>query len=310
MSNDTSPSSRNSSTFNLCQFYLKARERDNSPQAVLVLTGVINALFSLVAVVGNSLILTAIWKNASLRTPSYILLAGLAATDFSTGFITQPLYVAYFFARTNCIVIAAADIASRYFATVTAETITIMSVERWSHMSRRSLITERRTYTIYGALASLSAAHVAARLFLVSSHSYLRFVEPLLYGALSLVCFSTTTFCYFKVFGIIRNQQRQIQAKLPGQNVGRQPSITSKYKRSVYTVLYILVIFLLCYSPHAVCICIHVLLKMSAEAFHITWHLTATLILISSSLNPLLYCWRIKEIREEVKRIIPGINSS
>ena len=306
MSNETSLPSRNSSSFNMCQFYLKARERENSPQAILVLIGVINALFSLVAVVGNSFILTALWKNVSLRTPSYIFLAGLAATDFSTGFITQPLYVAYIFARTNCIVIAAADMASRYLATVTAETITIMSVERWLHMNRRTLITVRRAYKIYGVLAFLPAAHVAARLLLISWHSYLRFVEPLLYGVLSLVCISTTTFCYSKVFGIIRNQQRQIQANLSSQNVG-QTAIT--YKRSVYTVFYILVIFLLCYSPHAVFICIHVSSKMSSEAFNITWHLTATLILMSSSLNPLLYYWRIKEIRDEVKRIIAGIIS-
>ena len=87
---------------------------------------------------GNALILAAIWKNTSLRTPSYILLAGLAATDFATGLITQPFYAAYIFAGKNCIVSVIADMASRYFATVTAETITVMSIERWLHMSRRS----------------------------------------------------------------------------------------------------------------------------------------------------------------------------
>ena len=46
------------------------------------------ALLSPVAVVGNGLVLAAIWRNPSLRTPSYILLAGLAITDFCTGLIT------------------------------------------------------------------------------------------------------------------------------------------------------------------------------------------------------------------------------
>ena len=53
---------------------------------------VINALSSPVAIVSNTLVVTAIWRNSSLRTPSYILLAGLAITDFFTGLITQPAY--------------------------------------------------------------------------------------------------------------------------------------------------------------------------------------------------------------------------
>lgn len=94
--------------------------------------------------VGNALILALIWKNASFRTPSYILLAGPAATDFGTGLVTQPLYVGYIFGRLNCVVIIAADVSSRYFATVTSETIIVMAVERWLHMSHRSLTTARR----------------------------------------------------------------------------------------------------------------------------------------------------------------------
>ena len=46
------------------------------------------------AVVGNALILMAIWKNQLLRTTSYILLGGLAITDLLTGLIVLPFLVA------------------------------------------------------------------------------------------------------------------------------------------------------------------------------------------------------------------------
>ena len=306
MLNASSATRFNISSFDVCQFFRKTRETDVSPQDILHLVAAINALFSLVAVTGNMLILAAIWRKSSLRTPSYILLAGLAATDFATGLITQPLYIAYIFAGKNCIVIAAADVASRYFATVTAETITIMSVERWLHMSRRFLVTAKRAYMIYGALVFLSVPYMAIRLWLLSIESYRNFWEPVLHGILSAICFSTATLSYCKVFGIIRNQMRQVQTNLPNQSI-RQPTITLKYKKSVYTVLYILTIFLLCYSPHGICIFIHVLWKMSAETFNVAWHFTVTLLLMSSSLNPLLYCWRIKEIRDEIKQLIEKI---
>ena len=57
---------------------------------------VVTSLLSPMAVAGNALIMAAIWRNPSLRTPSYVLLAGLAFTDFCTGLLSQP-----FLLRTN-----------------------------------------------------------------------------------------------------------------------------------------------------------------------------------------------------------------
>ena len=51
------------------------------------------SLLAPMAIEANALILAAIWTNLSLRTPSYVLLAGLAFTDFCTGLLTQPFYV-------------------------------------------------------------------------------------------------------------------------------------------------------------------------------------------------------------------------
>ncbi len=59
---------------------------------------VVTSLLAPMAVVGNAFILAAIWKNPSLRTPSYVLLAGLAFTDFCTGLLSQPFFAMYLLA--------------------------------------------------------------------------------------------------------------------------------------------------------------------------------------------------------------------
>ena len=59
---------------------------------VAIVTCTVNAIMSS-AVVGNALILMAIWKNQLLRTTSYILLGGLAITDLFTGLIVLPFPV-------------------------------------------------------------------------------------------------------------------------------------------------------------------------------------------------------------------------
>ncbi len=123
--------------------------------AVTLTTCVMNAVLSPVAVAGNALILAAIWRNPSLRTPSYILLAGMAFTDFGTGLVTQPFYALDRFAEFKriktqyCFAYRISNIAGPYLSVVTALTITLMAVERWLHVSCSSLKTVRRVIIIY-----------------------------------------------------------------------------------------------------------------------------------------------------------------
>jgi len=58
-------------------------------QATLT-TSVVISLLAPIAVAGNAFILATIWKTPRLRTPSYVLLAGLAFTDFFTELLSQP----------------------------------------------------------------------------------------------------------------------------------------------------------------------------------------------------------------------------
>jgi len=60
---------------------------------LIITVCVVTALLAPLAVAGNAFILAPIWRNPSLRTPSYVLLAGLAVTDFFTGLISQPFFI-------------------------------------------------------------------------------------------------------------------------------------------------------------------------------------------------------------------------
>ena len=118
---------------------------------------IIIVILSPVAVMGNTIILAAVWKNRFHRTPFHILLSGLAVTDFSTGLITQPfLAVNALLDCTNprAVILRPVRIKTMsatignftlvYFGAVTLLIITLMSIERWLHMSRRSSVTSRR----------------------------------------------------------------------------------------------------------------------------------------------------------------------
>ena len=80
-----------------CSFLIifNASESTSVYYRVTLATCFISSLLAVLIVTSNTFILVAIWKNPSLRTPSYVLLAGLAFTDFCTGLLTEPIFALY-----------------------------------------------------------------------------------------------------------------------------------------------------------------------------------------------------------------------
>ena len=196
-------------------------------------SSIILTVLSPVAVVLNALILAAIWKKTFQRTPFHVLLSGLAITDLCTGLIAQPFTAAitvtwpYSVNSTLAtdrsvifITIGAISSASTtYFITLTLFIITLMSIERWLHMShmRSTLVTWRRGCFIAFLLLLLPIPN--AVLFALQRAKTLRWHEfEIATTAGMLLCFLTTIVAYIKVLRIIRRHQQQVQANEPSQN--------------------------------------------------------------------------------------------
>ncbi len=72
----------------------------------------------------------------------------------------------------------------------------------------------------------------------------------------------------------------------------------SRYRKSVLTILYVLGAILLCYVPSGISHMIALFFETEVSEFLL--HVGGTMVLLNSSINPLVYCWRIKEIRRFV----------
>lgn len=283
--------------------------------AVTLSTSVITAILYPVAVVGNALITAAIWKNYSLRTPAYILLFGLAFTDFCTGLITQPVYIAgELIPLTNPQAVkeqksllnslrAVVELFATYFASLTLILVTLMSIERWLHMTRRSLLTVRRSCIIVTILYFLLIPFVLFRLFYVLKGKRTSVTDTIVFIFI-LICITTTSIAYFKVYRVIRHHQQQIQSREPSQNFGQPAIDVAKYKKSVFTVLYILAVFYISYVPTVISFGLSIASWHHHSARMLAVKITMMFLLISSSINPLIYLWRMNDIRNAVKHLL------
>ena len=77
---------------NLC-YHFPVFLTENVSHKLILFNCVVNTLLMLTTIIGNILVLSAIWKTSSLRTPSIILLCGLATTDLVVGLVVQPLFL-------------------------------------------------------------------------------------------------------------------------------------------------------------------------------------------------------------------------
>ena len=277
-------------------------------------TGAVIAVLSPVAVAGNALILAAIWKKTFVRTPFHILLSGLAITDLCTGMIAQPFYAtASFMYAANprqeddgsllyIILRTMGDSSAIYFISITVLLMTLMSIERWLHMSRRSLVSSNRGCFAVIILLLIPIPAVVCRVLVNENEIYGKHIY-IITMTLMFCSYLTTAFAYYKVYRLIRHHQQQVQANEASQNYGRQVIDLVKYKKSVASILYIVALFSVCFIPFIVSSGVFIGVPTASEA-GLAIIMSKVLLFLSSSLNPGLYVWRMNDIRNGVKQLL------
>ena len=291
---------------------------DSAGSKLTFSTAVVIALLSVPAVTGNALILATIWRRTFLRTSFHSLLSGLAVTDLLTGLISQPLYASFHLInrknatvkQDNHEVVSVlgkiAGFSTYLFVNITVATMTVMSIERWLHMSRRSLTTSHRRY----------CAAIVILLFPIPSLVVyiLTFRELAFWYTLCKITIATSSFCYliisfayFKVYQIIRRHQLQTQATVTSQNFDQPAIDLAKYKKSVATMLYIFLLLSMCFLPFFVSSVLSLLI--TGEVKESSIDLSMVLVFLSSSLNPGLYIWRMRDIRRGLKQLLASLRT-
>ena len=267
----------------------------------------VNFLFSITAILGNTLILIALHKESSLHPPSKYLYRCLAITDLLVGLITEPVYAFYFtFDETEhwlkfCFHSAAiTTISFTILTSVSLVTMTAISVDRLLallvRLRYRHIVTLRRVraLVIFFWIASISFA----------SMSFWKYMIPKSYNyTLILLCLIVSAFCYSKIFLMLRHHHIQISQNQGQPNGGGISLNIARYRKTVSVAVCVLVALVSCYLPYSIVISI-ITSHGSSPLLDVCWELTSTLVCLNSSLNPILYCWKIREVRQEVKNTI------
>ena len=267
-----------------------------------------NIFLSITAVLGNILILLALRKVSSLHLPSKLLFKCLATTDLCVGLTAEPLGVVYWMSlvyekwKLCRYTYGSYFIVSYTVSSVSLLTISAISVDRLLALllglRYRQVVTLRRTYVIVTIFWVVSAT--------ISLFFLFNPLIPTWYGYIFIpLCLGTSIASYTKIFLKIRHHQIQVlQGQLQQDQAGQiNPLNIEQYRKAVSSALWVQCTLVACYLPYGI-------LQSSvsyskAYPSGVFWiGLGSTLIFLTSSLNPFLYCWKISEVKQAVKETI------
>ena len=264
---------------------------------------VFHTLLSITAVVGNILILVALRKVSSLRPPSKLLFRCLAITDLCVGLITEPLTVVYWMSLTHAqwnlchYVVPSFVIAGYTLCSVSLLTVTAIGVDRLLALLLglrfRQVVTLKRTYVIVLIFWIMSA--VSSILYLLTR------LITVWYGyILAPSCVITSIASYTMIFFKLRHQEGQFQQKQSSQiNLLNK----ERYRKAVSGALWVQCTLVTLYLPYGIVMALFDYTKLTPSSVLIL-ELAVTLVFLNSSLNPILYCWKISEVKQAVKETI------
>ena len=271
-------------------------------QPQLISFSAVNILLSITAFLGNFLILVALNKETSLYPPSKLLYRCLATTDLLVGLFTQPLAATYWISVVHkhwslCRhAMEAIYISSYALCGVSLFTLTAISVDRLLALllgiRYRQIVTLKRTCIITATFWIFS---VAAASFSVSHTRITLWCSIIVIPSCSVISIAS----YTKIFRTLRHNQAQLQDHV-------QPNALNmvRYRKAVSSALWVQLALAVCYVPKFTTLAVITYRKTYPLNVVVIDAITTILTYFNSTLNPFLYCWKIKEVRQAVKQTI------
>ena len=281
----------------------------------LVANCVFNSFLSYTTIILNIVTIHAIRKTTLLPKPLRTLLLSLAASDVGVGLLVQPLYISTLVSRLNqkridCISYKGLYVVINFFCISSLLNVVTISVDRFLavhlHLRYQERVTHKRVIAAVISIWLLSA--------IISSSVFWNplFIISQVAGFVNMtVCLILVVIFYWRIYIVLKRHKIQIQS-LQIQEVQQEVqngdlSNFLRLRKSALGTFYVCIVFLICYLPYYILSFLLLARFLSPISFYEALHYTTTLVFLNSTLNPVIYCWKMGAIRRTLMVIMRGI---
>ena len=291
-------------------FYSSVSKGENF-DSTFIANFVFNSFLSYAAIMLNVVTIHVITKTSPLPKTLKTLLLSLAVSDVGVGFLVQPFYMSLLVKGLQqkisaCSTYEAFDMMLVLFSTASFCGVITISVDRFLaihlHLRYQELVTHKRVVVVVISIWVLSVFWSSMALWVPQN------IRSLLVSTGTVIGLLLTTMIYIRIYLAVRHHKNQIQA-LQVQNAAQSSEManfTSLIKSAIGT-FYVFLVFLFCYLPIFICLAAVATFGQNI-ALNRSLLFSCTLVFLNSCLNPVIYCWKMRHIRQEVMNILRNMS--
>ena len=255
----------------------------------------------------NIVTIYAIHKTSAMAKTLKTLLLSLAFSDLAVGLFSQPLYT-FFLVKClqldnlNCDTYQVLIISGYLFSTASFFGVVAVSVDRFLavhlHLRYQELVTHRRVVVVVIGKWLCSAFVSLITLWGLPG------TRDLIGSVVAAFGFTVTFVVYTRIYFIVRRHKKQIHS-MKVQEVAHSDEMKNFIVliKSTVSLFYVYILLLICYLPFFICSAVIRILGSSIASKHFFLY-SLTLIFLNSSLNPVIYCWKMRHVRHAIMDIL------
>ena len=280
----------------------------------IVFSIAMNSFTSYAAIMLNIMAIIALRKTPSLPKPLKVLLLSISVSDLCVGLLVQPLYVALHMINEDKPIfkpLATVNaISTTFFCTATLLGICAVSVDRFLaihlHLRYQEIVTHRRVVAVVISIWILSALLSVRR---TNTHS--EKTDRIIFAIIvfiTLGCLVAIAMIYVKLYLVLKHHIMQVHTlniQLDSHDAAAIED-TARQKKSAVAIFYLYLTLLICYLPNAFLALMFVLSSESPPI--LVFVFSDALLFLNSSLDPLIYCWKMRQVRLTTMNILRNMH--
>ena len=240
----------------------------------------------------NIVTICAIHKTSAIAKTLKTLLLSLAFSDVAVGLFSQPIYTFFLvkwlqLENINCNTYQVLNISGYLFSTASFLGVVAVSVDRFLavhlHLRYQELVTHRRVVIVVIGIWVYSAFLSLIILWeLLSTRDLIRTISAAFGFIITLVV-------YIRIYQTVRRHKNHIQSmQIRDEAQSEEIKNLTVLIKSTVGIFYVYLVFLICYLPYLICMAV----------------IPLTLMYLNSSLNPVIYCWKMRHVRHAIMDIL------